>query len=196
MLSLYMLDVLAIIYFTISNLYLLGRFPINIYEFVDLRTGYALSDYGAFFETGDYFSISAIITGLLCGLDAITNPIYKTKGISKRLYNAHALSSFALIGIGLYPISIVPQYPERVFHWLFALGFILVYPFTKILIVKRFNKRLYKKLMIAFVSLNVFAGILSFVVQFRHIIYPEYVMWVGVMLAVILGKLAITKRKG
>jgi len=72
-----MLDLIGIIYFTLSTLSLLGIFPIGVYEFLDLREGFAISDYGYLFETGIYFSISAIITGLLCGLDAITNPIYK-----------------------------------------------------------------------------------------------------------------------
>ena len=67
-----MLDLIALIYFTLSTLSLMGIFPIGVYEFLDFREGFAVSDYGYLFETSLYFSMSAIITGLLCGLDAIT----------------------------------------------------------------------------------------------------------------------------
>lgn len=190
-----MLDIIAIIYFTISNLYLLGNFPLHIYEFLDLRSGYALSDYGILFETGTYFSVSAIITGLLCGLDAITNPIYKRRSISKKLYNLHALSSFALIGIGIYPTTLIPQYPSRIIHWLFALTFMILYPLTRILILKKFNKRISKQILIAYIITILSAIAITLGVKFEIVLYPEYLLWLGLMFTIIISKIIITEKK-
>ena len=98
-----MLDLIALIYFTLSTLSLMGIFPMGMYEFLDLKEGFAVSDYGFLFETNLYFSMSAIITGLLCGLDAITYSGYKK--VKKLLYNYHAFFSFTLAGIGLFPLT-------------------------------------------------------------------------------------------
>lgn len=189
-----MLDIIGIIYFTLSNLYLLGNFPINIYEFLDLKAGYTLSDYGLLFETGSYFSMSAIITGLLCGLDAITNPIYKTVGISKKLYNLHLLSSFALIGIGIYPVTLIPQYPSRILHWVFALSFLIIYPLSRILIVKRFNKKIYKQLLTAFLITLILTIITTLGLKMSIVLYPEQLIWLGVMFVIIISKIVISKK--
>lgn len=188
-----MLDLIGIIYFTLSVLYLLGSFPIGVFEFLDLREGYAISDYATLFETSTYFSISAIITGLLCGLDSITNPIYKK--VSINIYNYHALSSFALLGIGLFPLTGdgVWSFP-RVFHWLFALTFILVYPATRLLILKNYNKRAFEKLLIVFLSLNILALLVTIVVQFKNIAYPEYLMWLSLLLTIVVSKILISRK--
>lgn len=188
-----MLDIIGIIYFTLSTLSLLGIFPIGIYEFLDLREGYAISDYGTLFETSTYFSISAIITGLLCGLDSITNPIYKK--VNKLLYNYHALSSFALLGIGLFPLTGELGWPvSRVLHWLFALTFLLVYPTTRLLIVKSLNKKLFIPLAIAFFSLILLAILIMVFTQFKFVAYPEYLLWLSIILSIVVGKLLLVKK--
>ena len=169
-----MLDVLGIIYFTLSNLYLLGTFPIHIFEFLDLRTGYAVSDYALIFGTGTYFNISAIVTGLLCGLDAITNPKYKR--VKKIYYNLHAISAFSLIGIGIYPLTGNDIDFNRVLHWIFAIIFIVVYPFTRLLILRKFSKKYFKRLLTSFLILNLSALIVSIYTYLSYVAYNEYLM--------------------
>lgn len=184
-----MLDVLALVYFTFINLYLLGEFPLHLYEFIDIRQGFAFSDYGVLFETGSFFSVSAIIAGLLCGLDAITYPLYKK--VKKKIYIVHAISAFGLIGIGLVPTSAFM--PERAIHWIFALLFILVYPLARILIVKRFRKKLFKKLLLIYAVLNTLAVLLTLGVQFKFLAYPEYLLWLSVLSVIVISKLVISK---
>lgn len=188
-----MLDLIGIIYFTLSTLSLLGIFPIGIYEFLDLSEGYAISDYGYLFETGIYFSISAIITGLLCGLDAITNPIYKK--VKKNIYNYHALASFTLLGIGLFPLTgEIGWSSSRVFHWLFALSFLYIYPFTRILIVKHFSKRLYKRLMILFLGINLGGLLMVSLFGIKYIAYAEYLVWIALLITITLSSIFLSKK--
>ncbi len=188
-----MLDVLGIIYFTLSNLYLLGTFPIHIFEFLDLRTGYAVSDYALIFGTGTYFNISAIVTGLLCGLDAITNPKYKR--VKKIYYNLHAISAFSLIGIGIYPLTGNDIDFNRVLHWIFAIIFIVVYPFTRLLILRKFSKKYFKRLLTSFLILNLSALIVSIYTSLSYVAYPEYLMWLALLSTIVLSQLVISKRK-
>ncbi len=187
-----MLDIIGIIYFTLSTLSLLGIFPIGIYEFLDLREGFAISDYGVLLETSTYFSISAVITGLLCGLDSITNPIYKRVG--KLLYNYHAFSSFALLGIGLFPSSGLPMWTfSRVLHWGFALTFLLVYPLTRLLIVRKLKKGLFLPLSILFTSLLVVSFLVICFVDFKFVAYPEYLLWIALVVSIVIGKIGLLK---
>ncbi len=185
-----MLDVLALIYFTLSNLYLLGNFPLHIYEFIDLERGFAVSDYGVLLETGTYFGVSAIITGLLCGLDAVTFPLYKKS--SKWIYNIHALTAFGILGIGLVPST--DFLPGRALHWAFALSFIIIYPLARLYILRKYKKKLFKKLLITYLVINVLALLVSIGVQFKFIVYPEYLMWVSLLSTIIISKLALSKR--
>lgn len=188
-----MLDVIGLLYFTISNLYLLGSFPIYIFEFLDLRTGYAVSDYALLFEVGTYFNVSAIITGLLCGLDAITNLKYKR--IRKSLYNIHAIAAFSLVGIGIFPLTGAVVDTNKVLHWIFALTFILIYPLTRIFVLRYFNKKLFKKLLILYIGLNIAALGVYMYVSIRYIAYPEYLMWLNLLAVIILSQIAISKKK-
>ena len=189
-----MLDVVGIIYFTLSNLYLLGTFPVHIFEFLDLRTGYAISDYALIFGTGTYFNISAIITGLLCGLDAITNPKYKR--VKKIYYNIHAISAFALIGVGLYPITESAVWDtNRILHWVLAIIFILVYPLSRILILRTFSKKYFKKLLILYLILNLSAFLVSIYTSFLYVAYPEYLMWLALLSTIVLSQIVISKKK-
>lgn len=188
-----MLDVVGLIYFTLSNLYLLGRFPLHIFEFFDLRGGYAVSDYALIFETSAYFSISAIVVGLLCGLDAITNPKYKR--VKKSIYRLHAVSAFALIGVGLWPLTGAILDLNRVLHWIFALTFVFIYPFSRLLILRYFNKRLFKKLLISFLFLNFCALVVYIYVSLKYVAYPEYFMWIALLSTIILSQLAISGKK-
>ncbi|MDY0097053.1 MAG: hypothetical protein RBS01_01750 [Candidatus Dojkabacteria bacterium] len=188
-----MLDLIGIIYFTLSTLSLLGIFPIGVYEFLDLREGYAISDYGYLFETGLYFSISAIITGLLCGLDAITNPIYKK--VKKLTYNYHALAAFTLVGIGLFPLTgEIGWTTSRVFHWLFALSFLYVYPFTRLLIIRRFSKRLFKKLMTVFLGINVVGLLMVPIFGIKYVAYTEYLVWLGLLITITISSIFLSKK--
>ncbi len=185
-----MLDIIAIIYFSLSTLSLLGIFPIGIYEFLDLREGFAISDYGTLFETSTFFSISAVITGLLCGLDSITNPIYKK--VNKLLYNYHALSSFALLGIGIFPLTGLPIWtPQRVFHWIFALTFLFVYPITRILIVQKLKKKYFFLLGGIYLALCIGALLVSVFTDFKSVAYPEYLLWIAILVSIILGKIIL-----
>jgi len=188
-----MLDVVGLIYFTISNLYLLGRFPLHIFEFFDLRYGYAVSDYALIFETSTYFSISAIVVGLLCGLDAITNPKYKR--IKKSIYTLHAISAFSLIGVGLWPLTGAVLDLNRVLHWICAFIFVFVYPFSRLLILRYFSKKLFKRLLLSFLFLNLCALIVSIYLSIRYVAYPEYLMWVALFSTIVLSQLAISKKK-
>lgn len=188
-----MLDVIGLLYFTISNLYLLGSFPIHIFEFLDLRTGYAISDYALLFEVGSYFNISAIITGLLCGLDAITNPKYKR--IKKSLYNIHVITAFSLVGIGIYPLTGATFDMNRILHWIFALTFVLIYPLVRIFVLRYFNKRLFKKLLLLYVGLNIASIAVYMYVSIRYVAYPEYLLWVNLLIIIILSQIAISKKK-
>ena len=188
-----MLDILGIIFFTLSTLSLLGIFPIGIYEFLDLREGFAISDYGTLFETSTFFSISAIITGLLCGLDSITNPIYKK--VNRLVYNYHALSSFALLGIGIFPLTWLPIWtPQRAFHWAFALTFLFVYPITRILIVKKLNKRYFPLIGGAYLLLCIGALLVSIFTDFKSVAYPEYLLWIAILVSIVLGKIVILEK--
>ncbi len=188
-----MLDLIGIIYFTLSTLSLLGIFPIGIYEFLDLKEGYAISDYGYLFETGIYFSISAIITGLLCGLDAITNPIYKK--VKKLTYNYHSLAAFTLVGIGLFPLTgDIGWSSSRVFHWLFALSFLYVYPFTRLLILRHFSKRLFKKLMIAFLGINIGGLLMIPLFGIKYIAYTEYLVWIALLITITISSIYLSKK--
>jgi len=188
-----MLDIVGIIYFTLSNLYLLGTFPVHIFEFLDLRTGYAVSDYALIFGTGTYFNISAIVTGLLCGLDAITNPKYKR--VKKIYYNLHALSAFALIGVGIYPLTGNVMDFNRVLHWIFALIFILIYPLSRILILRSFSKNYFKKILAIYLTLNISALLVSIFISLKYIAYPEYLIWLALLSTIVLSQLVISRRK-
>jgi len=188
-----MLDIIGLIYITLSTLYLLGIFPIGIYEFLDLREGYAISDYGYLFETGIYFSMSAVIAGLLCGLDAITNPIYKKVNIL--LYNYHALASFTLIGVGLFPSNGEVGWPSsRILHWFFAFCFLYIYPITRLLILRKFDKRIFKKVVSIFIGINILAISLLPVFGLRNIASVEYFIWAALLIAIIFSKLSISKK--
>jgi hypothetical membrane protein len=188
-----MLDILGILFFTFSTLSLLGIFPIGIYEFLDLREGFAISDYGTLFETSTFFSITAIITGLLCGLDAITNPIYKK--VDKLLYNYHALSSFALLGIGLFPLTGLPIWtPQRALHWLFAFTFLFVYPITRILIVRKLNKSYFPLIGGLYLLLCIGALLVSVFTQFKFVAYPEYLLWVAILISIVFGKIILLRK--
>lgn len=189
-----MLAVIAIIYFTLSNLYLLGNFPLHIFEFLDLRMGYAISDYALIFEAGKYFNISAIATGLLCGLDAITNPKYKR--VRKSIYNLHAIASFSLIGIGLFPLTGSTLDANRILHWMFALTFILIYPLTRLLILRYYSKKIFKKLTFVYLGLNILALLIYIFFTLRYVAYPEYLMWLALITVIILSQIVISgKRK-
>ena len=188
-----MLDIIGIIYFTFSTLSLLGIFPIGIYEFLDLRDGFAISDYGTLFETSTYFSISAIITGLLCGLDAITNPIYKK--IEKTLYNYHSLASFALLGIGLFPLTGLPIWtPSRVLHWGFALTFLVIYPATRLLIVKKLKRKAFPILGIIYGSLLLASLFVLIFTEFKTVAYPEYLLWISILVSIVFGKIVLLEK--
>lgn len=188
-----MLDIVGIIYFTLSNLYLLGTFPVHIFEFLDLRTGYAVSDYALIFGTGTYFNISAIVTGLLCGLDAITNPKYKR--VKKIYYNLHAISAFALIGVGIYPLTGNEMDINRVLHWVFAIIFILVYPLSRILILRSFSKKYFRKLLLLYLFLNLSALVVSIFTSLTYVAYPEYLMWLALLSTIVLSQIVISKKK-
>jgi len=188
-----MLDIIGILYFTLSTLYLLGEFPIGIYEFLDLREGYAISDYSTLYNISTYFNVSAIITGLLCGLDAITNPIYKK--IDKLLYNYHALLAFTLLGIGLFPLTgSIGWSVSRVFHWLFALSFILLYPVTRLLILRKLNRSSFKKVFVVFLSLNVTSLAIFLLTKFKTAAYPEYAAWSALLATIIFSKISLQKK--
>ncbi len=188
-----MLDVIGLIYYTISNIYLLESFPLHIFEFFDLRTGYAVSDYALLFDTGLYFNISSIVTGLLCGLDAITNPKYKR--VKKSLYNIHALSAFALVGIGIYPLTGETLDMNRILHWFFALTYFIVYPFTRLLILRYYSKKVFKKLLILYFALIGMAILISTYVSLKYVAYPEYLMWLALLVTIILSQIVISKKK-
>lgn len=188
-----MLDIVGIIYFTLSNLYLLGTFPVHIFEFLDLRTGYAVSDYALIFGTGTYFNISAIITGLLCGLDAITNPKYKK--VRKTYYNFHAISAFALIGVGIYPLTGNEMDFNRVLHWIFAIIFILIYPLTRLLILRSFSRKYFKRLLALYLILNLSALAVSIYTSLSYVAYPEYLMWLALLSTIVLSQLVISRKK-
>lgn len=189
-----MLDVVALIYFTLFTLSLLGIFPIGIYEFLDLREGFAISDYGYLFETGLYFSMSSIITGLLCGLDAITNPIYKKVDI--RVYNYHALFSFTLAGIGLFPLTGEIGWPSsRLLHWIFALSFLYIYPLTRLLVLRHFEKDLFKKLLVLFILLNLLGLSTIFFFGIAYIAYLEYLVWTALLVTILVSKFHLSKHK-
>jgi hypothetical membrane protein len=186
-----MLDIIGLTYFTLSNLYLLGTFPIHLFEFFDLREGYAISDYALLFETSTYFNISAIITGLLCGLDAITNKYYKKVG--EKLYKLHAISAFSLVGVGMFPLTGELMDLYRFLHWLFALIFIFIYPLTRLFIFREYNEKAFLKLLLFFVSISILGTLTAFFVEFRYIAYPEYILWVGVLTVIILTQLLIAR---
>ena len=188
-----MLDIIGILYFTLSTLYLLGEFPIGIYEFLDLREGYAISDYSILYNISTYFNVSAIITGLLCGLDAITNPIYKK--VNKLLYNYHSLFAFTLLGIGLFPLTgSIGWSVSRVFHWLFALSFILLYPLTRLLILRKLNRGSFKKIAIIFFSLNFVSLVIFILTGFKTAAYPEYSAWLALVATIIFSKISLQKK--
>jgi len=190
-----MLDVIGIIYFTLSTLYLLGDFPIGIYEFLDLREGYAISDYATLYNISTYFNVSAIITGLICGLDSITNSIYKHRKVDKLLYNYHALFSFTLLGIGLFPLTgNIGWSVSRVFHWIFALSFLFLYPLTRLLILKEIRKRSFKKIFPIFLLLNGLAFVVIIFTKFKSTIYPEYLIWLSLLTTIIMSKISLTKK--
>ena len=187
-----MLDIIAIIYFSLSTLSLMGIFPIGIYEFLDLREGFAISDYGTLFETSTYFSISAIITGLLCGLDSITNPVFKK--VNKLLYNYHAFASFTLLGIGLFPITGLPGWSlTRVLHWSFAIFFLFIYPITRLLVLKELKKKEFFPLAMIFLGLIIASVVVTFFVKFKFVAYPEYLLWISVIVSIVLGKISLLK---
>ncbi len=188
-----MLDILGILYFTFSTLSLLGIFPLGLYEFLDLREGFAISDYGTLFETSTFFSISAIITGLLCGLDSITNSIYKK--VDKLLYNYHALSSFALLGIGIFPLTGLSTWDtQRALHWLFALTFLFVYPTTRLLIVRKLNKKYFPMLALVTLSLIIGALLILIFTQFKTVAYPEYLLWIAILISIVFGKIVLLEK--
>ena len=188
-----MLDLIALIYFTLSTLSLMGIFPIGVYEFLDFREGFAVSDYGYLFETSLYFSMSAIITGLLCGLDAITYSGYKK--VKKLLYNYHAFFSFTLVGIGLFPLTGETGWPSsRVLHWIFALSFLFLFPITRLLILRYYDRRAFLRLFGIFVILNITAVILIPIFGIQYIAYLEYLIWVALLLVVIVSKMIISKK--
>jgi hypothetical membrane protein len=188
-----MLDIIGLIYFTLSNLYLLGTFPIHIFEFFDLREGYAISDYALLFETSTYFNISAVITGLLCGLDAITNKYYKV--VNQDIYNLHALSAFSLVGVGMFPLTGELMDIYRVLHWVFAGIFIFVYPFIRLLIFRRYSESGFRKLLIVYVAINLLAISIYIFTEFQYIAYPEYVVWIGVLMVIVLTQVLISRKK-
>ena len=188
-----MLDLLGIIYYTLSTLSLLGIFPIGVYEFLDLREGFAISDYGYLFETGINFSISSVITGLLCGLDAITNPVYKK--VDKLLYNYHALSSFTLMGIGFFPLTGEPGWSSsRVLHWLFALSFLYIYPFTRLLILRYYSKILFRRLFILFLLINISGLLIIPFVGIERVAYTEYLIWLALLITITISSIFLSKK--
>lgn len=188
-----MLDLIGLIYITLSTLYLLGIFPIGLYEFLDFREGYAISDYGYLFETGTYFSMSAVIAGLLCGLDAITEPVYKR--VNRLLYNYHAFTSFTLIGIGLFPLTGEFGWPSsRVLHWISALCFLYIYPITRLLILKEYDKKIFNKVASIFLSLNIIALLLLPVFGLKEIASIEYFIWAALLITIVLSKVTLSKK--
>lgn len=188
-----MLDIIGIVYFTLSNLYLLGNFPLHLFEFLDLRTGYAVSDYALIFGTGNYFNISAIATGLLCGLDAITNPKYKR--VRKSIYNIHAITAFALIGVGLFPLTGKDLDLNRVLHWIFAIIFIFGYPLARLFILRYYSKKAFKRLLLSYLGLNILSLVVYWFLSLRYIAYPEYLMWLALMSTIILSQIVISGKK-
>ncbi len=189
-----MLDIIAILYLTLSTLYLLGIFPIHFFEFMDLRTGYAISDYALVYGVGSYFSISMIITGLLCGLDAITNPKYKK--IKKWVYNLHTISAFSIIGVGLFPLTGSVLDMNRVLHWISTITFFLIYPLSRLLILRIYSKKnfliigaIYLFFTILAIGIYIWGGL-------GYIAYPEYLLWIALLTTIILSQIVISgKRK-
>lgn len=188
-----MLDVIGILYLTLSTLYLLGSFPIHIFEFMDLRVGYAISDYAHVFEVGGYFSFSTIVAGLLCGLDAITNPKYKR--VKKWIYNLHAVSAFSIIGVGLFPLTGAVIDLNRVIHWISAITFFLVYPLVRLFILKTFSRKNFYKVGSVYLGLNILALATYIYGDLKYVAYPEYLMWLALMISIILSKIVISGRK-
>jgi hypothetical membrane protein len=188
-----MLDIIGIIYFTLSTLYLLGMFPIGIYEFLDLREGFAISDYATIYNLSTYFNISAIMTGLMCGLDAITNPVFKK--VDKLLYNYHSLFAFTLLGIGLFPLTgEIGWSVSRVFHWLFALSFLLLYPLSRLLILKKRKKKSFKKIFPIYLLLNSLALLVVIFSNFKTMAYPEYLIWLSLLITIVLSKISLQRK--
>jgi hypothetical membrane protein len=190
-----MLDIIGILYLTLSTLYLLGSFPIQIFEFMDLRTGFAISDYALVFDVGSYFNISAIITGLLCGLDAITNPKYKR--IKKWIYNLHTVAAFSMAGIGIFPLTGNAMDLNRLIHWVAAFTFFLIYPVARLLILKAYSKKNFFKIGAVFLVFNLLALATYIYVDLEYVAYPEYLMWLALMTSIILSQIIISgKKKG
>lgn len=189
-----MLDIIGILYLTLSTLYLLGIFPIQIFEFMDLRVGYALSDYALVYDVGNYFNISVIIAGLLCGLDAVTNQKYKR--IKKWVYNLHAISAFSIIGVGLFPLTGNAFDILKILHWTSALTFFIIYPLTRLLILKAYSKKNFFRIGGIYLVLNILALVIYIRSELKYIVYPEYLMWIAVMSTIILSQIVISgKRK-
>lgn len=188
-----MLDIIGITYFSFACIYLLGSFPLNIYEFIDLKNGIAVSDYGYLFETGDFFNISAMILGLFCAFDSLT--FLKYKRGNKYLRLIQTISSFAMLGLGFFHITENTNPVVRSIHWIFAILFLLVYPLSRIFILRRWNKKVSNILLIIFLSLNILAILVTIGIRFDHMYYPEYLMWVAMMLVIIVSKLTMLKKK-
>lgn len=188
-----MLDIIGILYLTLSTLYLLGSFPIHIFEFMDLRVGYALSDYALVYDVGNYFNISVIITGLLCGLDAVTNHRYKR--VKKWVYNAHLVSAFSMVGVGLFPLTGNEFDFLKVLHWIFALTFFIGYPLTRLLILRTYSKKSFLRIGGMYLVLNALALIIYIYTDLRYVAYPEYLMWISIMITIILSQIVISRKR-
>jgi hypothetical membrane protein len=189
-----MFDVIGIIYFTLIILSLLFQFPLRIYEFIDLQEGFAFSDYALIHNTNTIFNTSAIITGFLCGLDSITNPLYKK--IDKKLYKYHSFFSFAFVGIGFFPVlGINGWYLQRLLHWFFACSFLFGYPYTRLLILRKANKKLYRKVFLLFLTFSIPALFLIFNPLYQKIAYPEALLWLGLLIVIISSKTILRNKK-
>lgn len=190
-----MLDIIGLVYFTISNLYLLGSFPIHIFEFMDLRVGYAISDYALVFDVGNYFNISAVVAGLLCGLDAVTNSKYKR--IKKWVYNLHVVSAFSIVGIGIFPLTGNVMDMNRVLHWIAAGSFFILYPFARLMILRVYSKRNFIKIGVMYLFFTLLAVVVYVYVDLQYIAYPEYLIWCALLSTIILSQIVISgKKKG
>ena len=188
-----MLDIIGILYLTLSTLYLLGSFPIHIFEFLDLRVGYAISDYALVFDVGNYFSISAVITGVLCGLDAVTNSKYKR--IKKWVYNLHAVAAFSIAGVGMFPLTGNAMDVNRVLHWISTAAFFLIYPLARLMILKVYSRKNFIKIGLIYLFFNILAVGTYIYVDLKYIAYPEYLMWTALMSTIVLSQIVISGKK-
>jgi len=97
--------------------------------------------------------------------------------------------------IGLFPLTgDIGWSSSRVFHWLFALSFLYVYPFTRILIVKHFSKRLFKKLITLYLGVNIGGLLMVPLFGIKYVAYTEYLVWLALLITITISSIFLSKK--